>query len=213
MRAGLGLIETVRVRNGAAPLWGLHVARVMASCRAVGVEPPGALPTPEGGNDRVVRLLVTSSGVAVSERPVGSLVPVRLAVSTVPHRPYPHKTTARDAFERAQRDAQAAGADDGILLVPGGWVAETAIWGLFWWEGDRLCAPPLELGILPGVARRRIDELVGGVVERRATPAELGGRALLVANAARGVIPVATLGGNAVPGAPETARLAATFWP
>ena len=35
------LIETVRLRNGAAPLWYLHVRRLATSCRALGVPIPG----------------------------------------------------------------------------------------------------------------------------------------------------------------------------
>ena len=34
------LIETVRLRNGAAPLWYLHVRRLATSCRALGVPIP-----------------------------------------------------------------------------------------------------------------------------------------------------------------------------
>ena len=42
------LIETVRMRNGAAPLWYLHVRRLATSCRALGVPIPPELITPEG---------------------------------------------------------------------------------------------------------------------------------------------------------------------
>ena len=79
------------------------------------------------------------------------------------HRPYPHKTTERAQFDRALEEAQAAGADDAVLLTGGGHVAECAIWGLFWWEDDRLCAPALELGILPGWPGRRLEELAGAI--------------------------------------------------
>jgi branched-subunit amino acid aminotransferase/4-amino-4-deoxychorismate lyase len=34
--ASATLIETVRVRNGVAPLWELHLQRLVASCRALG---------------------------------------------------------------------------------------------------------------------------------------------------------------------------------
>ena len=54
-----------------------------------------------------------------------------------------------------------------MLLAEGGWVAEAGIWSLFWWEDARAAAPPLALGVLPGVARARIAEQTGGVVERR----------------------------------------------
>jgi 4-amino-4-deoxychorismate lyase len=207
------LIETVRLRNGAAPLWYLHVRRLATSCRALGVPIPSELPTPEGGPDRVHRLLVSRRGVVAGERPVWSTAPVRLITSKVVHRPYPHKLVDRERFDRTLADAKAVGADDGLLLTVGGQVAETAIWGVFWWEDGRVAAPALDIGILPGVARARIGEVVGGIDERKVTLEEIRGRSLFVANSVRGVVPVATLDGTAVPETPETEALASRFWP
>ena len=207
------LIETVRIRNGAAPLWYLHVRRLATSCRALGVPIPADLPTPEGGADRVHRLLVSRRGVVAGERPVGSTAPVRLITSKVVHRPYPHKLVDRERFDRALADAKAVGADDGLLLTVGGQMAETSIWGVFWWEDGRVAAPALDIGILPGVARARIGEMVGGIDERKVTLEEIRGRSLFVANSVRGVVPIATLDGTAVPDSPETEALASRFWP
>ncbi|HEY7634479.1 MAG TPA: aminotransferase class IV [Gemmatimonadales bacterium] len=207
------LIETVRIRNGVAPLWYLHLRRMAASCRALGVPIPVELAVPSGGTDRVHRILVSRRGVVVGERPVGSTAPVRLVTSKVGHRPYPHKVVDREQFDRAVAEARAAGADDGVMLTPGRQVTETAIWGIFWWEDGVLCAPALELGVLPGVGRARLAELVGEVAERRPVIEELQGRSLFVANSVRGVVPVASLDGQEVPEQGETAALAAKFWP
>ncbi len=207
------LIETVRIRNGAAPLWYLHVRRLATSCRALGVPIPTELITPEGGADRVHRLLVSRRGLVAGERPIGSLAPVRLVTSKVVHRPYPHKLVDRERFDRSLADAKAGGADDGLLLTVGGQVAETAIWGVFWWEDGQVAAPALEIGVLPGVARARIEELVGTIQERMATLDDIRGKSLFVANAVRGVIPVASLDGAAVPESADTTALAARFWP
>ena len=207
------LLETGRLRHGAAPLWYLHVRRLATSCRALGVPIPVDLPTPEGGADRVHRLLVSRRGVVAGERPVGSTARVRLITSKVVHRPYPHKLVDRERFDRALAEAKAVGADDGLLLTVGGQVAETAIWGVFWWEDGRVAAPALDIGILPSVARARIGEMVGGIEERKATLEEIRGRSLFVANSVRGVVPVATLDGTAVPDSPETEGLASRFWP
>jgi branched-subunit amino acid aminotransferase/4-amino-4-deoxychorismate lyase len=128
---------------------------------------------------------------------------VSLVTARVVHRPYSHKTTERAQFDRALEEAKAAGADDALLLTEGGYVAECAKWGIFWWEGDRLCAPPLSLEILPGVARARLGELTGDITDRRS---------LLVANAVRGVVPVASFQGRPVPQNPGTSRLSASFW-
>jgi branched-subunit amino acid aminotransferase/4-amino-4-deoxychorismate lyase len=206
------LIETVRVRNGVAPLWYLHLRRLASSCKALGVPLPGELPTPSGGPDRVHRLEVGPRGLQVSERAAGGTEPVSLVRARVVHRPYPHKTTERAQFERALEEAGAAGAHDAVLLTEGGHVAECAIWGIFWWDRDRLCAPALELGVLPGVARARLAELVGEISERKATPAEIEGRSLFVANSVRGVVPVVSFEGRSVPQDSGTARLSGSFW-
>jgi len=208
------LIETVRIRDGAAPLWYLHLRRLAGSCKALGIPLPGELLTPGSGADRIHRLEVGPHGVQLTERAVGSTAPVSLAVARgAVHQPYPHKTTERGQFDRALEEARAAGTDDAVLVTAGGYVAECAVWGLFWWEGGALCTPALELGVLPGVARARLEEVSGGLAERRVRPGDLEGRSLFVANAARGVVPVASLGGRPVPQDPGTARLSNTFWP
>ena len=207
------LIEPVRIRAGVAPLWYLHLRRLAGSCKALGIPLPGELLTPGGGADRVHRIQVGARGATVSERPVGPTDPVRLVtVSGLVHRPYPHKTTDRAQFAHAIDQARTRGADDGVLLAEGGWVAEATIWSLFWWENGRVAAPLLALGVLPGVARARIAEQAG-VVERRVRIDELRGRPLFVANAVRGVVPVASLDGAAVPSNDATTALARAFWP
>jgi branched-subunit amino acid aminotransferase/4-amino-4-deoxychorismate lyase len=207
------LIETIRIRNEEAPLWYLHLRRLATSCKALGVPLPGELPTPEGGADRVYRLEVGMRGVQVSERLVGPTAPVRLKVSRVAHHSYPYKTTERDQFERAVDEARAAQADDALLLTPGGFVAETAIWSVLWWEDRTVCGPALDLGILPGVARARVTELAGQVEERHASLAEISERSVFVVNSVRGVVPVASIEGQSVRPSRETDALAARFWP
>lgn len=207
------LVETVRVRDGRAPLWHLHVRRLALSCEALRIPFPRTLHVPSDGEDRVHRLTVSLAGTEVTTRPVGPVGPVRLVSSAVVHEPYPHKLTDRSPFERAQAGARAAGADDAILYTPAGSVAEAGIWCLFWWEPAGLAAPALDLGILPGVSRARITELVGGVAERRVDRAGLQGCSLFVANAVRGIVAVAALDGETVPPDPRTDALTARFWP
>jgi branched-subunit amino acid aminotransferase/4-amino-4-deoxychorismate lyase len=206
------LIETIRIRNGAAPLWYLHIRRLATSCKALGIPLPGELPPPEGGSDRAYRLQVGMRGVQATERLVGSTEPVRLIISRVTHHPYPHKTTERAQFERTLDIARGAEADDALLLTPGGYVAETAQWSVFWWEEDTLCAPALELGILPGVGRARVGELQP-FEERRSGWKEIREFPLFLVNAVRGVVKVSAVQDDAVPTSRRTDALAAKFWP
>jgi branched-subunit amino acid aminotransferase/4-amino-4-deoxychorismate lyase len=183
------------------------------SCRALQVPFPGALDVPAGIADGIVRYQISDAGVSSSLRdPTESPHrPLSLILSGVVHRPYPHKTTDRGRFDDARARARVAGADDAILLTLEGRVAECAIWTVFWWEGEQLATPALELGILPGVARVRLGQLVP-IEERKVEPAALAGRSLFVANAARGVVSVATLEGRPVPDDGRTAELVARFW-
>jgi branched-subunit amino acid aminotransferase/4-amino-4-deoxychorismate lyase len=207
------LIETIRIRQGQAPLWYLHLRRLAVSCKALGIPLPGELAVPGGGSDRVYRLEVGMRGVQVSERLVGPTTPVKLMVSRVAHHSYPYKTTERAQFDRALDAARAAGVDDAILLTPGRYVAETAIWSILWWEKGQLCGPGFDLGILPGVGRARLTELAGQVEEQHSSLHELREFPMLVVNAVRGVVPVASIDGRVVPQSKETEALARRFWP
>ncbi len=53
----------------------------------------------------------------------------------------------------ARAEAEAAGADDALLLNPLGEIAEASGANLFWIEGNALHTPPLSSGALPGVTR------------------------------------------------------------
>jgi len=218
------LIETCRVMNGQLPLGHLHVARLAHSCRELGIPFPGSLDVTDGIEDGIVRYEISTDGVETSVRPTidesrtperpksrNPGDPIALVLSDVVHRPYPHKTTSRGQFDDALARAKARDADDGLLLTIDGYVAECAIWSVFWWEDDRVVTPSLELGVLPGVARVRLGQMAG-VVERRVGPLALAGRSLFVANAARGVVGVGSLNDRAVPGDPRTDELAARFW-
>jgi branched-subunit amino acid aminotransferase/4-amino-4-deoxychorismate lyase len=166
-----------------------------------------------GGTDRVHRLAVGPSGLQVSERAVGSTAPVWLVTARTVHRPYRHKITERSAFDAAAREAMEARAGDALLLTARGAVAECTIWSLLWWEGERLAAPPLGLDVLRSVSRMRLEELAGPLLERAVPREALTGRSLLVANAVRGVVPVARLDGVEVPQDARTMALATRFWP
>ena len=212
-----GVFETIRVRMGRAPLLELHAARLEAACHALDLPVPGRpladLVSPWlGPLDVVVRVEVAGPDVGVTSRAVPSAAPLTVILAAVPHAPYPHKATSRAAFEAAQVEARAAGADDALLLTSHGLVAEGAVWSMFWWEADRVATPSLTLGVLPGIARARIMTLVP-TIERERRPADLAGCSVFAANAVRGIIPIRSLDGVLVPEDPRTTRLAARFWP
>jgi len=75
-----------------------------------------------------------------------------------------------------------------------------------------LRTPALALGVLPGIARARVLGLAAGV-EGRYPRAALEGKSLFLTNAVRGVVPLASLDGVAVPPDARTEELARRFWP
>ncbi len=215
--AGYGLIETMRVRRGRVPLLERHVARLRGSVAALGLPAPPAdvaalVRAAAVGRDRVVRLEVRDGRAELRMRALPPADPPALVVATEPHASYRHKTTERRVFERAEAEARGRGGDDALLLTAGGEAAEGTTWSLFWWERDRLGTPALELGILPGVGRARVMELVG-TVEVRVRVDALAGRSLFLVNAVRGVVPIAALNGKLVAADPRTAELSRRFWP
>jgi aminodeoxychorismate lyase len=59
----------------------------------------------------------------------------------------------------ARAEADAAGADEALLLNTDGFVVEGASSNLFWIEHKTFCTPPLAAGILPGVTREIVQEI------------------------------------------------------
>ena len=59
----------------------------------------------------------------------------------------------------ARAEADAAGADEALLLNTNGFVVEGASSNLFWVEGNKILTPPLAAGILAGVTRAAVFEI------------------------------------------------------
>lgn len=206
------LLETVRIIDGRAPLWPLHLARLHRSAAELGVPVP-ELSAPTGGDDRIVRLAVSAAGVEVSERELPEIAPIALATSPATHRGYAHKVAERGWLEAARLSVQPLRADDALLLDANGLVVEATQWAIGWWEGEALHFPPLFLRGLPSVARARLSETVRGGIH--ATPLgrdALAWRSLVACNAARGLVPVDAVDGEPVPGNLRTEAVMGRFW-
>ncbi len=99
----------------------------------------------------------------------------------------------------ASREALTAGCDDALFLDTRGRVACTSVGNLFVLIGDTLVTPPVEDGIVPGIARgvllQTCDDLGLEPIERTLSPDDLE-RAdeVLVTNSLRLVAPVRAIG-------------------
>ena len=67
--------------------------------------------------------------------------------------------------------------------------------------------------MLPGIVRARVLELAGTVEQGRYRRQALEGKSLVLTNAVRGIVPLASLDGVRVKDDPRTAELARRFWP
>ncbi len=88
-----------------------------------------------------------------------------------------YKTANKLAQILARAEADAAGADEALLLNTDGFVVEGASSNLFWVQAGVVCTPPMTSGVLAGVTRAVVLELCGElalpVQESTVTPAEL----------------------------------------
>lgn len=111
------------------------------------------------------------------------------------HGPDPRTTPAvkgpdLDAMRRLRAAAQAAGADEAVILSPDGYVVEGSYSALLWWRGAILCSPPAEFDRVPSVTARSLLALATALGvethEEAVTPAELDGTELWALNALQG---------------------------
>jgi aminodeoxychorismate lyase len=69
------------------------------------------------------------------------------------------KTANKLPHVLARAEADAAGAQEAILLNTDGFIAEGTSSNVFWIEGESVCTIPLPAGALPGVTRRAVLDL------------------------------------------------------
>ena len=215
-----GLFETIRIRDGAVPFLGQHIARLTASCQALGRTPPAPglddRVRAHANGDLIVRVTLDERGERVETRPLPPPAAMRIVFSGTRHEPYPHKTTSRDVFDRARSRVVPFRADEALLLTGDGVLAEGCVTSVFFWLGDALCTPSLDLGILPGIGRARVLELGRErglpVREGRFQRSEVEGLPMFLVNSVRGVLETAVHGDWRRPQDDRTRVLAAHFW-
>ncbi|MGH3169658.1 MAG: aminotransferase class IV, partial [Trebonia sp.] len=104
--------------------------------------------------------------------------------------------------------AVTAGADEAVLVSPGGHVLEGATTSILWWRGDTLCAPAEDGRILPGTTRAILLDAARScgvrVIFESAVPASLDGLETWTVNALHGIRPVTAWVNAGVSAGPAT---------
>jgi 4-amino-4-deoxychorismate lyase len=183
---GQAVFETIRVYGGTPFRLGMHLERLLASARRLGLPAPdragfeegvaGALAA-AGAGDAALRLLWTA-GREGGGTPVGLVLVSPLAsdidelraqglrVAVVPWAPGAlagAKSTSYAENMAARDRAVAAGADDALFVTPDDIVLEAPTSNVWIREGDSLVTPGRELPLLAGVTRGALLELAPSV--------------------------------------------------
>ena len=200
-----GLIETLRwsARDGFVRL-SRHLDRLERSASALGFRFNRAAEQARLAaksrawrmrpDDLRVRLLLSRTGaleITDAAAPAADVRPVRLAIAAErldAGDPFlRHKTTRRDAYERAFDEATTRGCDEALLLNRCGHVADGSRHSIFALVGGRLVTPPLGAGALPGVLRSEHVVEGGGGEGARTLDALAGAQAIFLGNSLRGL--------------------------
>lgn len=234
---GQGAFETIRTREGRPLLFAAHHARLSSSCAALGLDAP---PPAEELATRVTRLLAAIRMPAAAVKILRYKELVRTAeLITARALPYSapdylrgfklmtfrqgerdgrltgHKTLNYLENLHARQTAKAAGADEALFVTPSGRVLEGAASSLFIVKDGHAYTPPTSAGILPGVARARVLQLIGSerAREKPLTLDEVrSAQECFITNALMGVMPVSSIDDHKfVAHAPETSAVRHLF--
>jgi branched-subunit amino acid aminotransferase/4-amino-4-deoxychorismate lyase len=235
---GRSVFETTRVYNGVPFKLDAHLVRLAASAERLRLPAPprdvlaalardaidaGGLP------DATLRFLWTAGregGGAPAGLALVSTLPsnldamrargLRLAVIRwAPGALAGAKSTSYAENMAAQDEAVRAGADDALLVDPGGTVLEGPTSNVWFREGERLLTPSLALPLLAGVTRATLGELAPGLgyeIEEGVFELArvLGADEIFLSSSVREVMPVVAVDGAPIaPGRAATALQAA----
>ena len=240
---GDGLFETVRIYAGEPFLWREHLDRLKRGAEALQLRVPLSpgellqvlreLVRRNAMEDGLARITVTRGAGRRGYSPKGADDPTFAitlhplpaqgteAYRVVVASPRLYSGDRLAQFKHlnklvqvaARMEADAAGADEALLLNERGEVVEGSSSNLFWIRQGQVCTPPLADGILPGITRHFVFGLVGGRVREESVLPEglLGMEGIFLTSSAMEVMEVAALAGKAVARSPVTQEIKALY--
>lgn len=232
---GDGAFETMRSRNGRVFRLASHLRRLEGALGKLQIPMPGDLEerivaAAEGNGEKVLRLTVTRGPAPMGLAPPPSAVPTVVLLQG-PISPPPRELTAIVASGRrnekalgggykllgyaegilALLEARRAGALEALFLDTEGHLAEATASNLFLVKGGKVLTPPATCGVLPGVTRDAVFELLPETREEVLVLDDLfQADEAFVTSTVRGVVPLVRVDGRPIgdgrPG-PATQRL------
>lgn len=117
----------------------------------------------------------------------------------------------------ARAEADAAGADEALLLNTEGNVIEAASSNLFWIENGAVCTAPIESGVLPGVTRDVVLEICRKLAiaarEKSIRPDALrAASGVFLSLSSLGIVEAISLDGNPLPLSPLSSQIRNAYW-
>ena len=173
---GDGAFETVGVWDGRPFRLDAHLERLASSLRALRLPPPDDAALREavatllarfGPGDGMLRLTVLAGGTQVV---TVAPQPVRPDIAVLSSQPAPWirplgtfgpsgaKSLSYAPNMAALRAAEAAGADDALLVSLEGWVLEGTTFAVLWVRDGVLRTPAVDLGIIDSISRQALLE-------------------------------------------------------
>ena len=224
---GDGVFETIAVRRNAVRHLAAHLARLRGGANLLGIPLPGddqhianmigATITGNNATEGVVRVMLTRGpgvrGLATPPRPTPTLV---ISIAPLPPPAEPAKVIIATSTRRnehsplsrikhinyldnilARREAEAASADDAVLLNTAGNIAESTVANIFVLVDGFMLTPPITDGALPGIMRFETIKLAKAE-ERTLSPEMLKRSSEVFLTNALGIRPVTHIDGQAV---------------
>jgi len=126
------------------------------------------------------------------------------------------KCTSKVLNVLARAEAEAAGADEALLVNTNGEVAEAASGNLFWVYQDKICTVPSGRGVLPGITRAVVLEIcqsLGLETNKRVIKPEMlrNAEGIFVTQSALGIVPVVSFDGSPIAPSPLVDQIATAY--
>lgn len=201
-RWGLGVFETIRVKNGVALFHQMHLESLTEAADALGIPMPDETlwrKAPPGNG--IWRWFLTPQSQRDSWEPGEVPLPPGYSLSlsdlTVHRRSWEARYKTLSYLLRYQAKNE-SGMDEAVLLNEKGQVASACMANLFWVKAGTLYTPSLECGCRDGVLRRWILESWAGPLEEGEYPKDVLEDAdeIFVSNSRIGIMPVADYSGR-----------------
>jgi branched-chain amino acid aminotransferase len=220
---GDGVFEVIRLYAGRPLAFAEHLDRLERSAAAIHLDAQretleleiDALLEAHGDADAQVRLIVTRGG-----RRIAAIEPLAdwgetVGLKSVTYAPTVIlsgvKSLSYGANMQATRIAQAAGADEALLVRPDGVVLEAPTSTIFWVSAGELRTPSLESGILDSITRRVLVTALDVVEGEPQLDDLLGADEAFLASTTREIQPVSAVDEVTFEPGPQTAGAQAAF--